>query len=109
MATWRSGEHDDLSWLDWWLEMVRGQMIDNIRSDVPLQRVPLCPLRLRGLSHAYLDVERKPLYLVGGARLTGRETHAGRPQPNTHERQSGLRRDPHRERSPAPSPRPVRK
>jgi hypothetical protein len=24
MAKWRRGEPDDLSWLDWWLEMLRG-------------------------------------------------------------------------------------
>jgi hypothetical protein len=24
MAKWRRGEHDDLAWLDWWLEMLRG-------------------------------------------------------------------------------------
>jgi len=24
LAKWRRGEHDDLSWLDWWLEMLRG-------------------------------------------------------------------------------------
>jgi hypothetical protein len=24
LARWRRGEHDDLAWLDWWLEMLRG-------------------------------------------------------------------------------------
>jgi len=26
MAKWRRGEHDDLTWLDWWLEMLRGHV-----------------------------------------------------------------------------------
>jgi hypothetical protein len=74
--------------------------IDNIQAGVKLKRVHLLSPRLRGPTHAHLDVERGALYLVDGVRLRRREINPGRPRrPIARGRRSDCTETPHRERA----------